>query len=88
MEIQLTTKQRKALQLESYEALHDGIETLKRDSRLNSPVLKQVRMAEWLDISVTTLKKWERQGLPSIYIDGVKMYAKKSVIEWVLSFEN
>lgn len=88
LNVQLTVKQKKALQLESYEALHEGLKTFKRDSKLNSPVLKQVRMAEWLDISVSTLKKWERQGMPSIYIEGIKMYSKQTVIDWVLKHEN
>ncbi len=49
-----------------------------------------VRMAgltRWLDVSTTTVIKWQREGMPHIVIDGVTLYDKHKVTEWLKKYE-
>ncbi|ANZ98551.1 hypothetical protein BFR40_07250 [Brochothrix thermosphacta] len=64
-----------------------SIDEARRHAGIDKPFLKQKHMAEWFDISVNTLNKWERQGLPTITIDGIKLYSKDEVSKWVLSHQ-
>ena len=70
-----------------YSLLMNVINEVRRHAGIDKPFLKQKHMAVWLDVSVVTLIKWERNGLPTIHIEGVKLYSKDEVSKWVLSHQ-
>ena len=44
-------------------------------------------LTRWLDVSTTTIVKWQREGMPHIVIDGVTLYNKHKVTEWLQKYE-
>lgn len=49
-----------------------------------------VRMAglcRFLDVSTTTIVKWQKAGMPHMVIDGVTLYDKRKVAQWLQQFE-
>lgn len=88
MQVQLNEEQSNSLKQYIYQITQEGIEEARRSAGLDKPFLKQKYCAEWLGISVNTLKKMEsQQGLPSITIDGIVMYSKDEVSKWLLSHQ-
>ncbi|MDE3295710.1 helix-turn-helix domain-containing protein [Lacticaseibacillus rhamnosus] len=43
--------------------------------------------AEYLGVSSSTLDKLTKQGLPTIIIDGLKLYRKASLDQWLLKHQ-
>ncbi|EPC70847.1 helix-turn-helix domain-containing protein [Lacticaseibacillus paracasei] len=43
--------------------------------------------AEYLGVSTGTLDKLTKQGLPTIIIDGLKLYRKTSLDQWLLKHQ-
>ncbi|MGY3750993.1 helix-turn-helix domain-containing protein [Vagococcus acidifermentans] len=87
MEVLLSSEQSKHLKKYIFEITKDSIYAASQTIDISKPFLKQKYMAEWLGISVNTLKSWEAQGLPSIVIDGVKFFSKEEVSKWILQFQ-
>lgn len=87
MNVYLSSKQSEDLKKYIYMITKESITAAKEDAQLDRPFLKQRYMAEYLGISVNTLKKLERDGLPSITLDGLKLYSKEDVKEWILSHQ-
>lgn len=87
MNVYLSSKQSEDLKKYIYMITEESITAAKEDAQLDRPFLKQRYMAEYLGISVNTLKKLERDGLPSITLDGLKLYSKEDVKEWILSHQ-
>ncbi|WP_081313986.1 hypothetical protein [Brochothrix thermosphacta] len=87
MEVMLNEEQTAHLKQYIYTVATSGIEEARRHTGLDKPFLKQKQMAVWLDVSVVTLNKWERNGLPTIHIEGIKLYSKDEVSKWVLSHQ-
>ncbi|MCI3029773.1 hypothetical protein LMF32_12030 [Desemzia sp. C1] len=87
VQIILSDEQANALKKYVFEITREGIEAAKEISKINQPFLKQKFMAQFLGISVNTLIKWESQGLPTIIIDGTKLYSKQEVSKWILQHQ-
>ncbi|WP_051353000.1 helix-turn-helix domain-containing protein [Vagococcus lutrae] len=87
MEVSLSREQVNELKNYIYMITKESIAAAKEDAQLDRPFLKQRYMAEYLGISVNTLKKLECDGLPSIKLDGLKLYSKEDVKKWILSYQ-
>lgn len=87
MQVYLSREQSNELREYIYMLIKEEIELARKDAKIEQPFLKQRYMAEYLGISVNTLKKLERDGLPSITLDGLKLYSKEEVKKWVLSHQ-
>lgn len=87
MQVYLSEEQVNELKNYIYMITKESIKVAKEDAQLDQPFLKQRYMAEYLGISVNTLKKLERDGLPSITLDGLKLYSKEDVKKWILSHQ-
>lgn len=87
MNVYLSSQQSEDLKKYIYMITKESITAAKEDAQLDRPFLKQRYMAEYLGISVNTLKKLERDGLPSITLDGLKLYSKEDVKKWILSHQ-
>lgn len=46
--------------------------------------LTNKQVCEWLTISKTTLYKWRKLGLPYSSIEGMNVYNKEQVNQWLL----
>ncbi|ATH85786.1 hypothetical protein [Brochothrix thermosphacta] len=87
MRVSLDEEQSNDLQKYIFDIAKKSIDAALRTANLDKPFLKQKYTAEWLGISINTLKSWENQGLPSIMIDGVKFFSREEVTKWVLSYQ-
>lgn len=87
LKVMLSDEQGKALKQYIFQLTQESIEEARRSAGLDKPFLKQKYMAEWLGVSVNTLKSWQAQGLPSILLDGIVLYSKDEVSKWVLQHQ-
>lgn len=85
MEVMLNENQTAELKKYIFELTRESIELAQKNAGLSKPFLKQKYMAEYLGISVNTLKDWGNQGMPSIVIDGIVLYSKEEVSKWILT---
>lgn len=87
MEVMLNEVQTAELKKYIFELTRESIELAQKNAGLDKPFLKQKFMAEFLGISVNTLKDWQKQGLPAIVLDGVILYSKEEVTKWILQHQ-
>lgn len=87
LQVMLNEEQSNSLKQYIFQITQESIEEARRAAGMDKPFLKQKYMAEWLGISVNTLKAWVAQGLPTITLDGVVMYSKDEVTKWVLQYQ-
>lgn len=85
IQVTLSDEQSASLKEFIYSITKESIEEAKRVAGLDKPFLKQIEMARYLGVSVNTLKKLESMGLPSIIIDGLKLYSKEEAVKFLLS---
>lgn len=86
-QVMLTEEQSASLKQYIFELTKDSIEEAKRVAGLDKPFLKQNEMAKYLGISVNSLKKLETYGLPSITIDGLRLYSKEEAVKFLLEHQ-
>lgn len=67
--------------------LQSAIEKALEDKELYKPMVRMAGLCRWLDVSTTTIIKWQREGMPHMVIDGVTLYDKRKVTEWLNRFE-
>jgi len=87
MEVLLNEGQTAELKRYIFEITRESIELAQKNAGLSKPFLKQVHMADFLGISVNTIKKLESEGMPSIVLDGLKLYSKEEVSKWLLTHQ-
>lgn len=67
--------------------LQKALEKAFEDYELYKPMVRMAGLTRWLDVSTTTVIKWQREGMPHIVIDGVTLYYKHKVTEWLKKYE-
>ncbi|AGU82207.1 Uncharacterised protein [Streptococcus anginosus] len=67
--------------------LQKAIEKALEDKELYKPMVRMAGLCRWLDVSTTTIVKWQREGMPHMVIDGVTLYDKHKVAQWLQQFE-
>lgn len=67
--------------------LQKTVEKAFEDKELYKPMVRMAGLCRWLDVSTTTINKWQREGMPHIVIDGVTLYDKHKVTEWLKKYE-
>ncbi len=67
--------------------LQKALEKAFEDKELYKPMVRMAGLSRWLDVSTTTIIKWQREGMPHIVIDGVTLYDKHKVAEWLKKYE-
>ena len=60
-----------------------AIEKALEDRELYKPLIRMAGLCRWLDVSTTTIVKWQREGMPHMVIDGVTLYDKRKVTAWL-----
>ncbi|HAP4913471.1 TPA: hypothetical protein IUX93_001336 [Enterococcus faecalis] len=86
MEVILTSENEAALRNFIYEIIVDEIEKARRDTAVDKRVLNQTEIAKYFNVSTTTIREWEKLGLPhgSVSKQG-KFYDKDECRRWLLS---
>lgn len=64
-----------------------AIEKALEDRELYKPMIRMSGLCRWLDVSTTTIVKWQREGMPHMVIDGVTLYDKRKVTAWLQQYE-
>ena len=67
--------------------LQKALEKAFEDYELYKPMVRMAGLTRWSDVSTTTVIKWQREGMPHIVIDGVTLYDKHKVAEWLKKYE-
>ena len=67
--------------------LQKALEKAFEDYELYNTMVRMPGLTRWLDVSTTTVIKWQREGMPHIVIDGVTLYDKHKVAEWLKKYE-
>lgn len=67
--------------------LQKAIEKAFEDQELYKPMLRMSGLCRWLDVSTTTIVKWQKAGMPHIVVDGVTLYDKHQVRKWLQQYE-
>ncbi|AWZ34725.1 DNA-binding protein [Streptococcus agalactiae] len=67
--------------------LQSAIEKALEDRELHKPMVRMAGLCRWLDVSTTTVVKWQKEGMPHMVIDGVTLYDKRKVSNWLQQFE-
>lgn len=81
----MSEKQLSQLQENIYVMILECLQEAKESADIDQPFLKQNKAAAYIGISVNTLKKLERKGLPSIRFDGLKLYSKEEMKRWLIT---
>ena len=87
MEVLLNEAQASELKQYVFNIASEGIAEARKAANLDQPFLKQKYAAQWVGVSVNTFKNWEAQGMPCIIIDGVTLYSKKEISNWLLAHQ-
>ncbi|WP_192801005.1 helix-turn-helix domain-containing protein [Streptococcus agalactiae] len=86
--IQLPKVTEKKLLARYDDMLQKAIEKSLEDKELYKPIVRMAGLCRWLDVSTTTVVKWQKQGgMPHMVIDGVTLYDKHKVAQWLQQFE-
>lgn len=85
--INLPKTKEKELYAQYHDMVQGAIEKAFADQELYKPMVRMSGLCRWLDVSTTTVIKWQRQGMPHIVIDGVTLYDKHKVRQWLETFE-
>ncbi|HFH8596062.1 TPA: DNA-binding protein [Streptococcus agalactiae] len=64
-----------------------AIEKALEDKELYKPMVRMAGLYRFLDVSTTTIVKWQKAGMPHMVIDGVTLYDKRKVAQWLQQFE-
>ncbi|MCO7026823.1 DNA-binding protein [Tetragenococcus halophilus] len=85
MEVMLTEDQQASLQRFVYETTKQAIAEAQHNAGVDKQFMRKGECAEWLGISRNSLNKLEREGMPSIVIDGITFFNRDTVTEYLLS---
>ena len=85
MEVILTEEAEKSLRSFIYEVAVEEFSRAKTDLGIGRP-LNQKEIAEYLDVSTTTVRQWEKEGLPFGSLGSqTKFYDREACKNWVLN---
>ena len=67
--------------------VHSAIKSAIKKNELQRPYLNRKEIAKYFGVSESTIRHWASLGMPVANIDGRKMYGKKSITDWIRSYE-
>lgn len=85
--IQLSKVTEKKLLARYDTMVQKAIEKALEDKELYKPMVRMAGLCRFLDVSTTTIVKWQKAGMPHMVIDGVTLYDKRKVAQWLQQFE-
>ena len=87
IKVLLTDEQQGELNDVVYNTLTDAIHKARQEEQHAKPYLNKTEMSKWLGISVGTLDKFIRLGLPVADMDGTKMIGKETALKFLKDHE-
>jgi hypothetical protein len=87
IQVMLSDEQSASLKEFIYTITRESIEEAQRVVKSDREFLKQKYAAQWLGVSVNKFKEFEDAGMPTIIIDGMKLYSKKEMSKWILKHQ-
>lgn len=85
--LKLSKKKEKELLAHYNTKIQDAIEKSFEDKEFYKPMVRMSGLCRWLDVSTTTVVKWQKEGMPHMVIDGVTLYDKRKILKWLNHFE-
>lgn len=85
--LQLPKRKEKELLARYDTMVQKAIEKALEDKELYKPMVRMAGLCRWLSVSPPTIQKWTAQGLPCMVIDGVTLYDKHKIAQWLQQFE-
>ncbi|WP_164684227.1 DNA-binding protein [Streptococcus hyointestinalis] len=79
--LQLPKRKEKELLARYDNMVQTAIEKALEDKELYKPMVRMSGLCRWLDVSTTTIAKWQKEGMPHMVIDGVTLYDKHKVAQ-------
>ena len=83
-QVMLDEQQSNELKKYIFEITREAVEKATKDIGANKDFLNQREMADWIGVSVNTLKAYVREGLPIIILGGRNFYSKCEVSKFLL----
>lgn len=71
------------LKAQVHTTIMKAIEEARHDVGLDKQFLKKGAAIKWCGVSHTTFTTWVERGMPSILLDGVQLYSKDQMSEWL-----
>lgn len=87
IKVLLTDEQQKELNSVVYDTLTGAIHKARKEEQHAEPYLNKKDMCDWLKISMGTLNKFIRLGLPVADIDGTKLIGKETALQFLKNHE-
>ena len=85
--LQLPKRKEKELLARYDTMVQKAIEKAFEDKELYKPIVRMAGLCRFLEVSTTTVIKWQKAGMPHMVIDGVTLYDKRKVAQWLQQFE-
>lgn len=82
--LKLSKKREKELLAHYNTKIQDAIEKSFEDKEFYKPMVRMSGLSRWLDVSTTTIAKWQKEGMPYMVIDGVTLYDKRKILKWIV----
>ncbi|WP_050571797.1 helix-turn-helix domain-containing protein [Bacillus cereus] len=83
LQVILSDELNEQLKAEVHSTIMQAVESAKREAGFDKRFLKKVEMAKWCGVSYKTFNEWCNRGLPTILLDGVTLYSKDQVSNWL-----
>lgn len=85
MNVMLTEEDSQTLRKFVYELVTEEVQKAKRDAGVDKRILNQQQIAEYFEVSATTIRQWEKLGMPYGSMGPqTKFYDKEECRIWVL----
>lgn len=80
----LSDEDASSLKSHVYSIITEEVKKARQDAALDKPLLTQIEIAKYLGVSPTTVREFERIGLPYGSIGKRKFYDKNECRKWLL----
>ena len=77
--VQLPKELEKQLRAHYDEMISNAVARVFEDKELYKPMVRMSGLSRWLDVSTKIIRKWTRERMPNVGIDGVALYDKRAV---------
>lgn len=71
------------LKAQVHTTIMKAIEEARYDAGIDKRFLKKGDATRWVGVSPKTFNTWVERGLPAILIDGVQLFSKDQISEWL-----
>lgn len=86
MQVMLTQEDSDNLRRHIYQIVIEEIQRAKADAGVDKQILNQTEIATYFGVSTTTIREWEKLGMPFAMMgERLKFYDKQACQKWLMS---